>query len=294
MSNFDLEQLKTFVAVLEEGTFDAAAEKLFVTPSAISQRIKSLETIVGRVLLQRIKPIAPTESGKELLLLAKEVVLLTNEFEDRLDKTSTNKNQSIPIAVNADSLGTWMIPALAKASEFANFEVHREDEEFSTELLRDGTVMAAVTSSSKTIQGCKIRKLGTMRYRPMATADFVKKWFPNGPTTESIRNAPVIIFDKKDEMQNRYINKFVRGKVNPPCHYIPSTSDYSSAVLASMGWGYISDMQFETLTKRQSLVELESGSSVKTTLYLQQWKLSSETLNSAMSVICKYAKDNLH
>lgn len=293
MDNFDIEQLKTFLAVIEEGTFDAAAEKLYVTPSAVSQRIKALETIIGRVLLQRVKPILPTESGKELLLLAKEVILLTNEFENRLD-TSSRKIQSIPIAVNADSLGTWIIPALAKASEYANFEIHREDEDYSTELLRDGTVMAAVTSSPKTIQGCKTTKLGSMRYRPMATAAFVKRWFPKGPTADTIRHAPVIIFDKKDKMQNLYINKFARASTNPPCHYIPSTSDFSSAVLASMGWGYISDLQFETLSKRHSLVELESGSSIKTTLYLQQWKLSSETLNNAMSVICKYAKDNLH
>ena len=189
MNNLDVEQLKTFLTVIDEGTFDAAAEKLFVTPSAISQRIKALETIVGRILLQRTKPILPTESGKELLLLAREIVLLMNDFEDRLEPSLQAVNQTIPIAVNADSLGTWMVPALALASEFANFEIRREDEEYSVELLRDGTVMAAITSSSKTIQGCKTKKLGTMRYRPMATKLFVKKWFRDQVTDASLHKA---------------------------------------------------------------------------------------------------------
>ncbi len=294
MNNLDVEQLKTFLTVIDEGTFDAAAEKLFVTPSAISQRIKALETIVGRILLQRTKPILPTESGKELLLLAREIVLLMNDFEDRLEPSLQAVNQTIPIAVNADSLGTWMVPALALASEFANFEIRREDEEYSVELLRDGTVMAAITSSSKTIQGCKTKKLGTMRYRPMATKLFVKKWFRNGFTSQAFASAPVISFDKKDEYQNRLIKKYVKGTQRPPCHYIPATFDFAIAVSQSMGWGYISDLQYETLAKKSSLVEISPGASIDVTLYIQYWKLSSVTLNNAISTICEYAKYNLH
>ena len=43
----------TLATVLDEGSLDAAARRLHVTPSAVSQRIKALEEHVGRVLLVR-------------------------------------------------------------------------------------------------------------------------------------------------------------------------------------------------------------------------------------------------
>jgi LysR family transcriptional regulator (chromosome initiation inhibitor) len=46
-------QLATFQAVIEQGSFDAAARALHVTPSAVSQRIKALEQVVGRACRPR-------------------------------------------------------------------------------------------------------------------------------------------------------------------------------------------------------------------------------------------------
>ena len=52
-------QLAAFAAVLEEGSFEAAARRLCVTPSAVSQRIKALEDRLGQVLLVRQPPCRP-------------------------------------------------------------------------------------------------------------------------------------------------------------------------------------------------------------------------------------------
>ena len=103
---------------------------------------------------------------------------------------------------------------------------------------------------------------------------------------------PWIVFE--DEYQNRLIKKYVKGTQRPPCHYIPATFDFAIAVSQSMGWGYISDLQYETLAKKSSLVEISPGASIDVTLYIQYWKLSSVTLNNAISTICEYAKYNLH
>lgn len=62
MARFPTEQLHTFAAVLREGTLDAAARSLNITPSAVSQRLKALEQASGRVLLQRSNPVQATES----------------------------------------------------------------------------------------------------------------------------------------------------------------------------------------------------------------------------------------
>ncbi|MGO1167662.1 MAG: LysR family transcriptional regulator, partial [Janibacter sp.] len=46
-----LDQLRALLAVVDHGTFEAAARSLHVTPSAVSQRIKGLERDTGRVLV---------------------------------------------------------------------------------------------------------------------------------------------------------------------------------------------------------------------------------------------------
>ncbi|MFP3803023.1 LysR family transcriptional regulator, partial [Paraburkholderia sp. SIMBA_027] len=73
---FSSEQLLTFATVLSEGTLDATARVLHITPSAVSQRLKALEQSAGRVLLQRSNPAQATEAGEVVLRLARQVAQL--------------------------------------------------------------------------------------------------------------------------------------------------------------------------------------------------------------------------
>ncbi|MDP9027555.1 MAG: ArgP/LysG family DNA-binding transcriptional regulator, partial [Actinomycetota bacterium] len=193
---FDREQLETLAAVVADGTFDAAARHLSVTPSAISQRIKALEQQLGRVVVVRSKPIRATESGAALLRLAQQLVVLEHETAGELglgldaaaaeaDGTGARGGAStmvVPLAVNADSMATWLLPALAEvaAQHPVSFDLHRDDQDYTAALLADGTVMAAVTSDSKPVAGCTVSPLGRMRYRPVATPEFAARWFPHG------------------------------------------------------------------------------------------------------------------
>ncbi|HCN22041.1 MAG TPA: ArgP/LysG family DNA-binding transcriptional regulator, partial [Arthrobacter bacterium] len=68
---FQFEQLRTFAAVVDEGTLEAAARSLHVTPSAISQRLKAMEDAAGQILLQRTNPVRPTTAGEAILRFAR-------------------------------------------------------------------------------------------------------------------------------------------------------------------------------------------------------------------------------
>ena len=70
ITQLDPVALRTLAVAVRLGTFEAAARELHVTPSAVSQRIKALETRIGRVLLHRVKPLEPTEAGLVLVRLA--------------------------------------------------------------------------------------------------------------------------------------------------------------------------------------------------------------------------------
>ncbi|WP_040815202.1 LysR family transcriptional regulator ArgP [Nocardia concava] len=290
--DLQLDQLRALDAVISEGTFDAAARKLSVTPSAISQRIKALEDSAGRILVQRTKPVQPTESGLTVLRLARQIQLLTSDTARELGDVHqpTDRPVVIPIAVNADSLQTWVIDALGRAAKGVCFEVHREDEEHTTRLLRDGTVMAAITSTAAPVQGCTVHRLGAMRYRPMAAPEFARAWFPDGANAKSFAHAPVILFDRKDDLQFRLMRHYTRKPVDPPRHYIPSSAGFNDAVRAGMGWGMIPDIM---MRPEDNLVPLDENVFIDVPLYWQQWKLDSPALGMVAATISEAAAQAL-
>ncbi|MFE3080814.1 LysR family transcriptional regulator ArgP [Nocardia tengchongensis] len=293
-----LDQLRALDAVIGEGTFDAAARKLNVTPSAISQRIKALEDAAGRILVQRTKPVQPTDSGLAVLRLARQIQLLTGDTARELGEAHQPADRPvvIPIAVNADSLHTWVVAALgrATAAERAGaglcFEIHREDEEHTTRLLRDGTVMAAITSTAAPVQGCTVRRLGAMRYRPMAQPGFARTWFPDGANAKSFAHAPVVLFDRKDDLQFRLVRHYTRKPVDPPRHYIPSSAAFNDAVQAGLGWGMIPDLM---IRPEDDLVPLDDKVFVDVPLYWQQWRLDSPALTLVAATIAEAARGAL-
>ena len=105
MMRFDREQLETLAAVVDAGTFDAAARALSVTPSAISQRVKAFERELGRVLVVRSKPVRATASGAALIRLARQLALLEHDAVEALGQSGEG-HVTVPIAVNADSMAT--------------------------------------------------------------------------------------------------------------------------------------------------------------------------------------------
>lgn len=122
------DQLETLAAVIDAGTFDAAARMLGITPSAVSQRIKAFEQELGRVLVVREKPIRATESGAPLVRLARQLALLEHDAGAQLG-IDDGATVTIPIAVNADSMSTWLLPALARAAAAhpIAIDLHRDD-----------------------------------------------------------------------------------------------------------------------------------------------------------------------
>jgi len=185
ITQLDPVALRTLAVAVRLGTFEAAARELHVTPSAVSQRIKALETRIGRVLLHRVKPLEPTEAGLVLVRLATQTELLEHEAVAELVEepdASGTSYASLPIAVNADALYGWFVDALAEVQSRHRvvFEVVREDHTRTAERLRRGEVVAAITGEPKPVPGCRVVRLGRLRYAAVATRDFHATHFADG------------------------------------------------------------------------------------------------------------------
>jgi DNA-binding transcriptional LysR family regulator len=81
---FDLGQLRTFVAVAEAGTVSAAAERVFLSQSSVSEQLKKLEERAGQPLFVRSKQgVTPTPAGTKLLEHARRLIAMSEAaFED--------------------------------------------------------------------------------------------------------------------------------------------------------------------------------------------------------------------
>jgi LysR family transcriptional regulator (chromosome initiation inhibitor) len=282
--DFDLAQLRALSAVVTEGTFEAAARSLDVTPSAISQRIKALESSVGSVLVQRTKPVSVTEPGQAVLRLARQVGVLAADAERELlgREAGAPRSVDVPVAVNADSLATWMLPALAGLPRGMSFDIHLDDQDHTTALLRSGSVMAAVTAVATPIQGCTSTRLGTMRYRARCSRAFAEEWFGDGATPAALAAAPAVVFDRKDDLQDAYLRS--RGVSGSPRHHVPASADFVRAVALGLGWGMIPDLQH---VADDGLVEMDDAprAVADLPLYWQQWQLRSPTLDTVAAAV---------
>ncbi|GAA3511688.1 LysR family transcriptional regulator ArgP [Aeromicrobium panaciterrae] len=294
MPDVDLSQLRALAAVVDEGSFDAAAAALHLTPSAVSQRMKALEQSAGRVLVRRTKPSAVTEAGEAYLRLARQVESLVQDVRLEVDH-ELERPPTIPLAVNGDSLATWVLPALAGLVGTAYFDVRREDEGRTADLLRSGTVMAAITSDAAPVQGCRSTRLGTMRYRPMASTSFADTWFSAGVDGESLAVAPVVVFDRSDDLQDAYLRSRSRSRrrLDPPRHHIPASSQFAEAIRLGLGWGMLPKEQSEELERDGQLVDLDPGHHVDVTLYWQQWTLQTPALEATARAVHQAASAHL-
>ena len=282
--DLDLAQLRALDATVRGGTLEAAARALHVTPSAISQRLRALEVATGRILLVRTKPVQVTESGQAVLRLARQVDLLAADVARELGgNPSPERVPVLPIAVNADSMATWVLPALAPLAGDVCFDLYREDQEHTSALLRAGTVMAAVTADAEPVPGCTSTRLGGMRYRPMATPAFARRWFPDGPTAGALAEAPVVVFDRRDDLQHRYLHAQAGPDVAPPLHYVPAATDLVAAVGLGLGWGMVPDLLAPVAP--DELLALDPAHTEDVVLHWQQWRLRSPTLDRVREAV---------
>ncbi|MCY1718162.1 LysR family transcriptional regulator ArgP [Microbacterium sp. SL62] len=274
-----LDLARTLAIVVEEGTLDAAARRLHVTPSAVSQRVRALEGQLGRVVLVRSKPVRTTEAGDAVVRLARQLALLEHDALAAIGAEG-GAVASVPLAVNADSLATWFLPPLARVAErrAVVFDLHRDDQDFTAGLLESGTVMAAVTSREAPVAGCRVRPLGVLRYEAVATTSFAARWFASGVDVTALSAAPVVDFDRRDDLQTQWLARRGVPAAAPPRHRVPASQDFATAVQLGLGWGLLPGFQSDAALSAGELVRL-GDDPIDVPLYWQQWNLTSPLLD---------------
>jgi LysR family transcriptional regulator, chromosome initiation inhibitor len=279
----DYAALSALVAVVREGSFERAASALHVTPSAVSQRIRSLEERVGCALVVRDQPCRATETGRRLCQHVDRVRLLEQDLQGTLPALAPKgvTRVVLPIAVNADSLATWFAPAVAAFAADAPvlMELAVDDQDHTTQWLRSGAVLAAVTGTGRPAAGCNSRPLGAMRYLAAASPAYMVRHFASGVGAGSLARAPSLVFNTKDDLQARWVRRLCHRHVDLPRHTVPSPHAFVAAALAGMGWGLQPLALIANHLRDGSLVELVPDSPLDVALYWQHARAASTLLD---------------
>ncbi|CUH76182.1 LysR family transcriptional regulator ArgP [Tropicibacter naphthalenivorans] len=285
---YDPAQLAALEAVLRLGAFDLAAAELGVTPSAISQRIRALEDRTGAPLILRGPPATPTATGARLARHAQELALLDAALARDLGETTQTH---LRVAINADSLDTWAIPALARTSYL--FDIVVEDESVSDQRLRSGDVVAAITSRDTPVQGCDVIPLGQLPYVATCSPDFHARHFADGVTPEALKTAPMLDFSGKDVLQRTWLRAVTGQTLAPPTHHLPSTLGFVLASLAGLGWGLNPRPMVDRHLSSGALIAMRPDHTHSVPLYWQVRSLMAPALRPLTRALRRAARDSL-
>lgn len=288
-------QLAAFAAVLEEGSFEAAAQRLSVTSSAVSQRIKALEDRLGQVLVVRQIPCRPTPAGERLLRRVKPMQTLEAEALADFVPAREIVARSITIAVNDDSLQTWLLAGLAQLHRRFGyvFDVRVDDQDHTLEMLRDGSVLGAITGQARAIQGCNVQSLGAMRYYAIASPEFSDRYFAGHLGAETLAKAPLIVFNRKDDLQWRFMRRITRARMSPPVHYLPTSTGFVEAAALGLGWCLAPESLIAPAVEAGRIVILDPKRWLDVPLYWQCAAVRSDTLDHVRYALCETASTTL-
>lgn len=107
-----IDELKTFISVVEHNNFTKAAEAINLSQPAVSQHVKSLEALYDVKIIKRSykeKKISITPAGKILYIRAKEIISLLREVEYEMDMYKSEITGKVKIGCSY-TIGEFFLP----------------------------------------------------------------------------------------------------------------------------------------------------------------------------------------
>lgn len=268
----DYKLLEALSAIIEHGGFERAGDALGISQSAVSQRLRSLEIRVGQPVLVRSPVPHATAAGQRLLNHVQQVKLLERDLAGSIP-TLAETTSRLRIALNADSLATWWADAISPfcQQEGLLLDMVIEDQDIGLQRMREGDVAACLCSSPQPVAGARCVSLGTMTYLPLATANYQARYFPEGPSLDAFRTAPVIVFGPNDQLQHRFLAQCgYHGHF--PYHLCPSSEGFLKLATSGMGYGMIPESQAQRELAAGVLSSIAPGKQLDVPLYWHFWR----------------------
>lgn len=296
--SFDYDLLNALAAVVREGSFETAAKSLGVTQSATSQRIKQLEKRTGTILIVRGRPCVPTPAAVRLIEHLEQVSLLQRELADELGEIiglSGNEVTTLRISVNNDSLATWFPEVIKRSKDELGIrlDIIPDDQDYTEERLKTGEASAVVTTVEKPIPGCRRIALGAMDYIAVAAPDFYANHFIDGVTPETIRGTACLAWDRKDNLQDKWMATVMGESIDVTIYNVPSYDGYLECCVNGTAWGIVPRIAAKSKLESGEIIELQPERFLPVSLYWQTSAQAGKALQSFERILVDAAKNSL-
>jgi LysR family transcriptional regulator (chromosome initiation inhibitor) len=130
-----------------------------------------------------------------------------------------------------------------------------------------------VTAENVAVQGCRVERLGAMRYLAVAAPGL------------DPASGPMIVYNRKDRLQHRFLASRTHRSVDPPVHYVPSASAYVDAIRLGLGWGMVPERIALPDLQERRYVRLVADGYLDVPLYWQYWKIESTVLHDLTTAV---------
>ena len=292
---YDYRQVEAVAAVVLEGSFEKAAARLHITQSAVSQRVKALEDSLGRMLVVRASPVRATDEGQRIVEHYLKVGQLEADLGASLVTDRPAAWTTLPVAINADSLATWFLDAVGPLlrRERVLLDIVTEDQEHTYRLLREGRVAACITTRADPVQGWRSLALGDMPSLCLATPEFAARWFSEGLTPAAVREAPAVLYNRKDSLHHRFLSDLFEEEVDFPAHYVPSSERFVDVLAGGFAYGIVPALQAERHLADGVLCDLAPGRAVSVHLYWHCWSLTTRFVEELTENVVSHAREVL-
>lgn len=279
----DYKLLEALSAVVELSGFEKAGASLGLTQSAVTQRIKLLETRLGQAVLIRTPTLKPTELGKQLLSHVRQVQLLEHDLRMKVPVLGMHKTH-LRVALNADSLATWWTACVADYCRENRIllDIVIEDQNVGLKRMRDGEVAGCICSSEQAVQGARAVYLGSITYRAYARQDYIDDYFKNGLNDSTLSSAPAIVFGPYDQLHETFLRKLGYSGVFP-YHICPSSEGFAKMIMAGAGYGILPDIQVVQEVNNGQLIWFAKEHTIEVPLYWHYWRQGGALLEGLTS-----------
>jgi LysR family transcriptional regulator (chromosome initiation inhibitor) len=294
MRGLEYKWIEALDAVVLLGSFERAAQSLCISQSAVSQRIKQLERFLAQPVLIREQPLRLTTVGQKLIGLYRKVCLLEQELLPEL--LDEEKPTAVSIAVNADSLATWLLPALIPVMKpaYVALDIRVLLESRTIEKLKSGEVSGAISLEPEPLAGCVADYLGRIDYLCVSAPEFYQYHFDKGVDAASVKVAPAICFDQHDSMHQEFLKRYFGVSTHSIMHHTVASSEaFVKLALAGVAYCLIPEIQIREELTAGKLVNITPDYIYTHEIYWHHWQLETGILKQISQAIIQYAQQHI-
>ena len=111
-----------------------------------------------------------------------------------------------------------------------------------------------------------------MIYTLACSKVFYKKYFKKGVNSQSLANAPLVVFDKYDKVQHNYLKEHYHIESFSKINSLPSVPSFKKAILGGFGYGLLPILDISTELSKKQIVQMNPKKDYRVSLYLHQWE----------------------